>query len=417
MLYIKPVTDITWDDIEEFCKQETPEGVFLDYKQDFPKHLEKTIAAMANTLGGVILIGIAEDQESKPRLPIDGISFLKGLPERVMNIILTNIAPPVFPEITVCRNDDGLKAVIVIRIPQSHQSPHAVAGNKQVYLRTGNRNNPEELAQIDEIEWLSNSRCKSEMLRVEIFERAGQRFESFYEKKLKEWADKSQLIGKIEKGWLSLSFCPVYPKEILCTPPKMRSLIKKLTVSDYYGTHSEFPIFENIYGMLVQDAVIFSAYYHESVFHTELNCYGLFFNKQSLLKMGVFNGQEIPILRGGEIFCRLDEFIDSASKYYNELGYWGPLSFRVDLSDIRECPFNLPLWNDPRDELYYCPDSQVTYEDKLLSNVLLEEKPRIILEIIQRLGWAFNIDITLTFLRRFYRKIKGKDLFPEDFNG
>lgn len=167
--------------------------------------------------------------------------------------------------------------------------------------------------------------------------------------------------------------------------------------------------------MLVQDAAIFSAYYQERVFHTELSCYGLYFYKQSLLKKGVFDGRELPIIRGGEIFCRLDQFIDSAWKYFSVLGYWGPLLFEARLTDVHECPFDLPLRDDPRDELYYCPDREVTHKKELFANALPEEKPRLVLETLQLIGWAFNIDIHLEFLRRFYSKIKRRDLFPKNF--
>lgn len=144
MLYTKAMNEITWIDIEDFCKQKMEEGTYLDYKRDFPQQLEKTISAMANTLGGLILVGVAEDSENRPVDPIDGIPFKRGLSERVMNIILTNITPPVFPEIAVCKDPGGDKAVIAIRIPQSHQAPHAIAGNRHVYLRTGNRNSPRD---------------------------------------------------------------------------------------------------------------------------------------------------------------------------------------------------------------------------------------------------------------------------------
>ena len=39
----------------------------------------------------------------------------------------------------------------MIRIHQSHETPHAILNNTQVYLRTGNRNKPERLADIREI--------------------------------------------------------------------------------------------------------------------------------------------------------------------------------------------------------------------------------------------------------------------------
>lgn len=129
MLYTKAINEITWSDIEDFCNQRITEGLHLDYKRDFPNNLEKTISAMANTFGGIILIGVKEDEQSKPVVPIAGIDFIRGLEERVWNIILTNITPIVQPEITVALNQDNTKAIVLIRINQSHQAPHAISNN------------------------------------------------------------------------------------------------------------------------------------------------------------------------------------------------------------------------------------------------------------------------------------------------
>lgn len=63
MIYTKPILEISWNDVEDFCRNRVPEGTYLDYKEDFPSQLEKTISALANTLGGIILIGVAEDNE------------------------------------------------------------------------------------------------------------------------------------------------------------------------------------------------------------------------------------------------------------------------------------------------------------------------------------------------------------------
>ncbi len=55
MLYPKPLEKLIWGDIEIFCQQGIPEDTYRDYKEDFPTNLEKTVAAMANALGGIIL--------------------------------------------------------------------------------------------------------------------------------------------------------------------------------------------------------------------------------------------------------------------------------------------------------------------------------------------------------------------------
>jgi len=84
MLYIKQRDQITWDDVQSFCEQGISERGHLDYKKDFPAHLERIIAAMANTHGGIILIGVDENHENRPILPVVGIDFQRGLEERVI---------------------------------------------------------------------------------------------------------------------------------------------------------------------------------------------------------------------------------------------------------------------------------------------------------------------------------------------
>lgn len=82
MIYTSTIDQITWDDIVEFCQQGRTEDAYLDYKRDFPSDLANTISAMANTMGGIIIIGVQEDAESKPALPVTGIDFTRGLEER-----------------------------------------------------------------------------------------------------------------------------------------------------------------------------------------------------------------------------------------------------------------------------------------------------------------------------------------------
>ncbi len=51
MLYTKAIDEITWDDVELFCKEGIEENAYLDYKREFPNNLYKTISAMGNVLG------------------------------------------------------------------------------------------------------------------------------------------------------------------------------------------------------------------------------------------------------------------------------------------------------------------------------------------------------------------------------
>lgn len=164
-LWSKPAAQITFADVDEFCKTMQPEGARLDYKGvNFPKDLAKTIAAFANTLGGLIILGVDADKNSNTPIwpPTDGIPMAAGLSERVIQVAQDAIYPPVRVDVSNVIENDLLPkhAIVVIRVAESRAAPHATQKNTRVYVyeRTGNKNEPYELADIDRIEHLLNRR-------------------------------------------------------------------------------------------------------------------------------------------------------------------------------------------------------------------------------------------------------------------
>ena len=56
MIYAKPIIEISiieisWNVIESIRHPKIPKAAYLDYKEDYPSRLEKTISIMANTYG------------------------------------------------------------------------------------------------------------------------------------------------------------------------------------------------------------------------------------------------------------------------------------------------------------------------------------------------------------------------------
>jgi len=228
MLYTKTIEAVDFQDVVEFCEQKHRETIHLDYKQDINRSLAKTIAAMANTWGGLIIIGV-EDDDSKPKLPVVGIKYEKSLREKINNIILGNVMPPVFPEMQVCQSKDGKNALIVIRVPQSNLTPHAIKNNTKVYIRTDTSNEPEELADIDRIQWLVDRREKSVQLSDSFSEKALRRSYAL----LKKNGIKNPPVDAI------FSMCPLYPFEALVDFKRLREeIIGKISVN---GWDSSFP--------------------------------------------------------------------------------------------------------------------------------------------------------------------------------
>lgn len=399
MLFSKNITDITWQDIIAFCDQGTPEGATLDYKKDFPKNLQKSIAAFANTMGGVILIGIDEDEENKPKLPIDGIPFEKGISERIMNIILSNITPPVFPEIQVCLNEDKSKAIAVIRIPQSNNTPHAINNNTEVYVRTGNRTNSEPLATVDNLFWLAEHRSQSVVLHDKILDEAEKRFKTFYNLELGRAVKEGKFKYSPDICRLTFSLSPCYPKDYYCTPPELIDILNKIYVEDYYGTSEEFPIGESRFRTrLNQSGLNLGLFINNYAYYTELNCYGIFYYRQHLF--GRLDKADIPPvkqIRMNEIISRLDQFLASANKFYEEIGFYGLLSLTFSIDGLNKFDLKIGIKGDEKKTF----EESVSYELTFMKSQIIPHKKEIIFKAIRNLAWAYNWDIKMDYFKHF----------------
>jgi predicted HTH transcriptional regulator len=96
-LWQKSVSELDFSDIDQFCAGKPRENTRLDFKVDFPNNLEKTIAAFANTLGGLILLGVDSDPATNTPIwpPTKGMPSQVGLEERVYQKATAAIYPPV----------------------------------------------------------------------------------------------------------------------------------------------------------------------------------------------------------------------------------------------------------------------------------------------------------------------------------
>ncbi len=188
MLFSKRIDEITYEDVLAFCKEGHEEGIRLDYKVDWPKDLAKVMAAMANTFGGLILIGV-DEEDRKPKLPIAGVKFTskEQLSQKVASSAFDAVYSPLFPEVAVCEfpskeRRKPNRAVIVIRVHESHETPHTVENGTRVYLRVADQTKPqfiEKLADIDTIQWLLNKRQRAVGLRARLIEDAIARFQNY----------------------------------------------------------------------------------------------------------------------------------------------------------------------------------------------------------------------------------------------
>jgi len=150
----KPLEEITYEDLLELITALAAEGdeeqTRLELKESIPKgkDLATTVAAMANTDGGRILIGITDRKKAEGGDPGEASGRVIGvtgnpdqLKQRVGNAIRDSVEPALhpFPELQAISVPDTDRYVIVVDVAQSFHLPHQVLG-RGFYRRvaTGN---------------------------------------------------------------------------------------------------------------------------------------------------------------------------------------------------------------------------------------------------------------------------------------
>jgi len=114
----------------------SPEGKILEFKRNLssPKPILKTLVAFANTAGGTLIIGRADDGA------IVGVENVLADEERLANLIADSIAPAMMPDIESVTVDD--KVLLLVRVahwagPFYLKEKGAANG---VYVRLGSPN-------------------------------------------------------------------------------------------------------------------------------------------------------------------------------------------------------------------------------------------------------------------------------------
>jgi hypothetical protein len=176
------------------------------------------------------------------------------------------------------------------------------------------------------------------------------------------------------------------------------------------GTGHEFPIQESgCVSRMVEDGFVmhFSGVNGLRTYHTHLNMHGLYLFRQSLL-YGPDERIKVPIIRGYEILCRLYEVIESGTKFYKELGYWGPLKFRLRLERLLGIPIWMPYVEFGRVQSTerFSTDDQIDTYHIVQTSKLSDDPHEVILPLIERIGWAFDTGVTPEWLRSMHSHMK-----------
>src|SRR5262249_13619523 len=132
-IFTAPIDAIDFGMIDNFLTDHPKEGMRLDYKAQISDGLHKTIAAFANTIGGVVILGVEEDATTnEPVWPTKDPGVVQHQVPRLMDqlnqLAWESIYPPVTMQVSkVIPNPHAKdKVLVVIRVDQSKDAPHAV---------------------------------------------------------------------------------------------------------------------------------------------------------------------------------------------------------------------------------------------------------------------------------------------------
>lgn len=386
MLYTKPISEISYEEVVQFCELEKEESFVLDYKREIDRSLIKTVASMANTYGGIVIIGV-EDNDGKPTLPAVGFDYTEGISERLTGLIIDNVYPPFFPEVQVCE-PKGSKTFAVVRVSQSNLGPHAINSNRRVYIRTGNQSRPEDFESIDKILWLSDKRERFTLFKGELVNDAYNRYKNL-----------CSLEGvSVDFGELTISCSPLYPEKSFITPLEVKNDLVSRKFSVNYES-STFPYLARTTVTPTPNGIyLFSG--GNVTFYTYINQFGLIYHTEDigLLREEMLEGGKTHYHREIHLSTALLRAlltIEFSHRYQRWIGNWGALSFNFRLNKI----IKIPVY--PAQSGSFQLDSAISIEKRYMWKKIItvselekdEVRKGMLKELFVDLHWSFSHEV------------------------
>jgi hypothetical protein len=137
---------VTFQELEDFLTEGHPESDRLDYKQEIVDSVADTMVAFANTGGGIVIGGVAEDKNTKKPKTWDGVSQKNPL-GTLANYVSMFCSPAVRYEVVSIENPASKKPLILIHVSQSLRRPH-MTKSSGVLARVDDQNRPADIDSI-----------------------------------------------------------------------------------------------------------------------------------------------------------------------------------------------------------------------------------------------------------------------------
>ena len=397
-LWSKNLSEVTFADVNAFCQTMQPEGARLDYKGiSFPNDLAKTIAAFANTLGGLIILGVDADKIKNMPIwpPSQGLPTDAGYSERIGSLAQQAIYPPVRVEVSNVITNEHVAGtcVVVIRVNQSREAPHAVEKRRKIYVyeRTENTSEPHELADVARIEQLLARRQR-------IVDQREAELQTNLARGKKQMTESLTAIR-----WMSAS--PVYPWRDVCTRRECATFHQGWMNPPWKGTvhwrYQTFPGGSFARGIEIRQgkpgvcACISSVFANGTLFCMTYADETLLDNQTLFHEVGITREQPNPMwvnLRRYREMAR--DVFEGLSKFYkaaNQLS--GEIIISVGMSNALGVLMQDSIAGKKSDALF--PDSEYRIDRVFDSELILKNDKTVIEAMFEDIAFDFNAHAVL----------------------
>ena len=360
-MFTKSKDKITFTDVEDFCR-EFPEGVRVEYKREI-NDIPKIASSFANTLGGIFIIGIEADQtDNKVIFPIQGIPKKPGIEEQIQQSALTGIYPAVIPEVIILDVPNSNNVVVLVRVDESVQAPHAIQNSTRIYIRTGSITQPYELADIDRIAYMLKRREDSQGVARQILTRIEKRTES---------------LCATNESYMIVVVRPVFPYRPVIPTAKIYEVVTEVLV----------PKVEPSPVRRVPGGSCFLTGTRNAFTYLELNDHGIAYYRGNLLRLE----REKEPLTFRYIVERIGSVIKYARSLYKECDYLGNLEVKTELCQVSGEKL---MYYEDQPYSRECVDLNVLASTQCLLHDLMEKEKliKVVGESADQLLWAFDVD-------------------------
>ena len=287
-----------------------------------------------------------------------------GIEDRITSSSLNGIYPSVIPSVNVIDVVGQVgKVVVVVKIQESIEAPHAVDNSTRVYIRTGSQNNPCDLAEIDRIEYFFKRRKDIVDKRNDFFKKSENRCN------INIKSDRN--VPNIE-----IIVSPLYPYQPIITPENL------MTYSKRYGL-----IGDKIFKQIPNGIVSFGYSAGKGKYdYFEINCYGFLYYNSSISKT-----QTNPsFLKFPDIYKKIYNAIENALQIYKKSNYSGNIFIKTKISHASNESIIFSEDDDTDIANTKCFDNEIDISNISSTEELEKVKDNFVDKITEEIVWAFN---------------------------